>query len=76
MTSDRGGQAFRLGLFLLPSSALLSGICLFVACVRGSRGRDRPVWQARWTQPFLVVLRKVVGQVRYSFDELSTFSQE
>ena len=31
MTSDRGGQAFRLGLFLLPSSALLSGICLFVA---------------------------------------------
>ena len=25
MTSDRGGQAFRLGLFLLPSSALLSG---------------------------------------------------
>ena len=54
MTSDRGGQAFRLGLFLLPSSALLSGICLFVACVSGSRGRDRPVWQARWTQPFLV----------------------
>ena len=54
MTSDRGGQAFWLGLFLLPSSALLSGICLFVACVSGSRGRDRPIWQARWTQPFLV----------------------
>ena len=54
MTSHRGGQAFQLGLFLLPSSALLSGICLFVACVSGSRGRDRPIWQARWTQPFLV----------------------
>ena len=62
MTSDRGGQAFRLGLFLLPSSALLSGICLFVACVSGSRGRDRPVWQARWTQPFLVAaLLMLVG---------------
>ena len=62
MTSDRGGQAFRLGLFLLPSSALLPGICLLVACVSVSRGRDRPVWQARWTQPFLVAaLMMLVG---------------
>ena len=63
MTSDRGGQAFRLGLFLLPSSALLSGICLFVACVSGSRGRDRPVWQARWTQPFLVAALLMLAAV-------------
>ena len=62
MTSDRGGQAFQLGLFLLPSSALLSGICLFVACVSGSRGRDRPIWKACWTQPFLVAaLLMLVG---------------
>ena len=62
MTSHRGGQAFQLGLFLLPSSALLSGICLLVACVSGSRGRDRPVWLNRWTQPLLVAaLLMLVG---------------
>ena len=64
MTSHRGGQAFQLGLFLLPSSALLSGICLLVACVSGSRGRDCPVWQDRWTQPFLVAsLLMLVGSL-------------
>ena len=62
MTSHRGGQAFQLGLFLLPSSALLSGICLLVACVSGSRGRDRPVWRNRWTQPLLIAaLLMLVG---------------
>ena len=49
-----GGRMFRLGLFLLPSSALLAAVFLFMACLSGSRRRERPVWQDRWMQPFLV----------------------
>ena len=64
MNPHRGGNAFLLGLFLLPSSALLSGICLFVACVSGSRGRDWPLWRDRWSQPFLLAaLLMLVGAV-------------
>ena len=56
MIRDRriGGQAFRLGLFFLPSSALLAGIGLLIACVSGSRGREQPLWRNRWCQPLLL----------------------
>ena len=49
-----GGRAFRLGLFFLPSSALLAGLCLFLACISGSRGRYQPIWRDRWSQPLLL----------------------
>ena len=49
-----GGRAFRLGLFFLPSSALLAAVCLLVACISGSRGRPEPIWRDRWCQPLLV----------------------
>ena len=57
-----GGQAFRLGLFLLPSSALLGGICLVVSCISGSRGREQPIWRDPWMQPLLLAgLLMLVG---------------
>ncbi len=48
-----GWLAFQIGLFLLPSSALLSGLCLFVSCVAGSRNRESPLWRDRWMRPLL-----------------------
>ena len=54
MNHAAGGRAFRLGLLLLPASALLASVCLFVACISGSRRRDQPMWRDRWTQPLLV----------------------
>ena len=56
MIRDRGigGQAFRLGLFFLPSSALLAAVGLFIACISGSRGREQPLWRDRWCQPLLL----------------------
>jgi len=57
-----GGQAFRLGLFLLPSSALLGGLCLVVSCISGSRGREQPIWRDPWMQPLLLAgLLMLVG---------------
>ena len=49
-----GGRAFRLGLLLLPASALLAGVCLLFACISGSRRRDQPIWRDRSMQPLLV----------------------
>ena len=49
-----GGRAFRLGLLLLPASALLAGVCLLLACISGSRRRDQPIWRDRSMQPLLV----------------------
>ena len=49
-----GWAAFQLGLFLLPSSALLSGLCLLVTCVAGSRNRDVSLWRDGWMQPLLI----------------------
>jgi hypothetical protein len=41
--SARGWAWFQLGLALLASSALLGGLCLLVALILGSRGRQRPL---------------------------------
>ena len=49
-----GERLFRIGLFLLPSSALLGGLCLLAAAVIGSRGRAVPIWRDRWCQPLLL----------------------
>jgi len=62
MNHALGGRAFRLGLLLLPASALLAAVCLFVACISGSRHRDQPMWRDRWLQPLLAAaLLMVVG---------------
>ena len=49
-----GERLFRIGLLLLPSSALLGGLCLLVAAVSGSRGRTVPIWSDRWCLPLLL----------------------
>ena len=51
MTAQR---FFGIGLLLLPSSALLGGLCLLVAAVRGSWNRALPIWRDRWCQPLLL----------------------
>ncbi|MGB1416716.1 MAG: O-antigen ligase family protein [Synechococcus sp.] len=56
MTVERplGWRAFQLGLFLLPSSALLAGLCLLVTCITGSRGRAVAIWRDPWVRPLLL----------------------
>ena len=49
-----GWRAFQLGLFLLPSSALLAGICLLVTCITGSRDRVVAFWRDPWVRPLLL----------------------
>ena len=45
---------FRIGLFLLPSSALLAGLCFLVACIAGSRQSSRWFWWDPWLRPLLL----------------------
>ena len=49
-----GWRCFQLGLFFLPSSALLGGLLLFPALVLGSLGRARPFWRDPWNAPLLL----------------------
>ena len=49
-----GWLAFQLGLFLLPSSALLAGLSLFIACVAGSRNRAVSLWCDAWMRPLII----------------------
>ena len=49
-----GWLAFQLGVFLLPSSALLAGLCLFVSCLAGSCGRSESPLADRWMRPLLL----------------------
>ena len=49
-----GWRAFQLGLFLLPSSALLAGLCLFITCIAGSRNRQEGLWTDFWMRPLIV----------------------
>ena len=49
-----GWLAFQLGLFLLPSSALLGGLFLFVTCVAGSRNRAVSLWCDAWMRPLII----------------------
>ena len=47
-----GERLFRIGLFLLPSSACWGA--LFAASFRGSQGRAQPIWRDRSRQPLLL----------------------
>ena len=49
-----GWLAFQLGLFLLPSSALLGGLFLFITCVAGSRNRAVSLWRDAWMRPLII----------------------
>ena len=49
-----GWRCFQLGLFFLPSSALLGSLLLFPALVLGSLGRARPFWRDPWNAPLLL----------------------
>ena len=44
---------FQLGLFLLPSSALLASLLLFPALLVGSVRREGPLWADPWNAPLL-----------------------
>jgi O-antigen ligase len=44
---------FQLGLFLLPSSALLASLLLFPALLVGSVRREAPFWADPWNAPLL-----------------------
>ena len=60
-----GWRCFQLGLFVLPSSALLGSLLLFPALVLGSLGRERPFWRDPWNAPLLLAgLLMVVGCFR------------
>ena len=54
VASSPGWRCFQLGLFLLPSSALLGSLLLFPALLYGSFGRDRPYWRDLWNAPLLM----------------------
>ena len=60
-----GWRCFQLGLFFLPSSALLGSLLLFPALVLGSVGRARPFWRDPWNAPLLLAgLLMVAGCFR------------
>ena len=48
-------------MFLLPSSALLGGLCFLVACISGSQGREQPIWRDPWMQPLLLAGLLMLG---------------
>ena len=54
MASSPGWRCFQLGLFLLPSSALLGSLLLFPALLFGSARRECPYWRDPWNVPLLV----------------------
>ena len=54
LASARGWRCFQLGLFLLPSSALLGSLLLFPALLFGCAGRERPSWRDPWNAPLLL----------------------
>ena len=53
LASSRGWRCFQLGLFLLPSSALLGSLLLFPALLFGCVGRERSCWRDLWNAPLL-----------------------
>ena len=53
LASSRGWRCFQLGLFLLPSSALLGSLLLFPALLFGCAGRERSCWRDPWNAPLM-----------------------
>lgn len=63
--TSMGWLVFQLGLFLLPSSALLAGLLLLTALVLGSCQRQQPFWRDPWNWPLLIAaLLMLVGCVQ------------
>ena len=57
-----GWRCFQIGLFLLPSSALLASLLLFPSLLMGSWRSERPFWSDPWNAPlFLASLLMVIG---------------
>ncbi len=60
-----GVRFFYLGLFLLPSSAFLAGICLVIAMALGSLRREDSYWRDNWNYPFFLVgIFMIFGSIR------------
>lgn len=64
--SPLGWRCFQLGLLLLPSSALLGGVLLFVALLQGSRGRSRPLADPAVRLLLLIAALMLLGAVQAS----------
>jgi len=71
LAAPLGWRCFQLGVFVLPSSALVAAALLFVALVQGTRGRGG--WRGWWADPAnrvlavlgaLMVLGAVAASVR------------
>ena len=57
-----GWNCFQLGLFLLPSTAFLSGLFFLIALVLGSRNRELSYWKDVWNYPlFCSALLMFIG---------------
>ncbi len=57
-------RCFQLGLFVLPSSALLASLLLFPCLLIGSWKQQRPFWRDPWNAPLLLAsLFMVIGCV-------------
>lgn len=59
LAAPLGWRCFQLGVFVLPSSALLAALLLFVALLQGSRGRGG--WRGWWADPANRLLAVVAG---------------
>ena len=49
-----GWRCFQIGLFVLPSSALLAALLLFPSLLAGSWRRERSFWSDPWNAPLLL----------------------
>ena len=57
-----GWRCFQIGLFLLPSSALLASLLLFPSLLMSSWRSERPFWRDPWNAPlFVASLLMVIG---------------
>ncbi|MDP7995676.1 MAG: O-antigen ligase family protein [Synechococcus sp. SP2 MAG] len=57
-----GWRCFQIGLFLLPSSALLASLLLFPSLLMSSWRSERPFWRDPWNAPLLLAsLLMVIG---------------
>ena len=65
LTGNIGWTCFQLGLFSLPSSALISCVFLLVALVEGSLKRRDIYWREYWNYPLVfVTFLMIIGSIR------------
>ena len=64
-SNNFGWSCFQLGIFCLPSSALISSLFLLVALFEGSLQRRDFYWREYWNYPLvLVTILMIVGSIR------------